>query len=147
MKCIVSAVPGRLRIKDPYLSTEATVASISASLAQELPIQSLRSNIVANSIVIHYHASAIGLSVMKTRTEDLLAKLMQQGGISGSARPWSRSVKRNINRCAKIGALASLAASLALAYTGPKRLHIITGWVFVVCLCAHLAVFRRTLMH
>lgn len=147
MKRIVSAVPGRLRIKDPYLSTELAVASISASLSRELPIQSMRPNLVANSIVLHYDAALIDLSAMKAVIENLLAKLMRQEAANDSSRLKRRSAKRKLNRYAKIGALSSLAASLAFAYSGPKRLHIITGWIFIACLCAHLAIFRRTLVH
>ncbi len=147
MKRIVSAVPGRLRIRDPYLSTELAVASISASLSRELPIQSMRPNLVANSIVLHYDAALIDLSAMKAVTENLLAKLMRQEAANDSSRLKRRSAKRKLNRYAKIGALSSLAASLAFAYSGPKRLHIITGWIFIACRCAHLAIFRRTLVH
>ena len=146
MKRIVSAVPGRLRIKDPYLSTELAVASISASLSRELPIQSMRPNLVANSIVLHYDAALIDLSAMKAVTENLLAKLMRQEAANDSSRLKRRSAKRKLNRYAKIGALSSLAASLAFALTRYKQLHIVTGWVFVASVVVHMAVFRRTLL-
>ena len=102
MKRIVSAVPGRLRIKDPYLSTELAVASISASLSRELPIQSMRPNLVANSIVLHYDAALIDLSAMKAVIENLLAKLMRQEAANDSSRLKRRSAKRKLNRYAKI---------------------------------------------
>lgn len=51
-----------------------------------------------------------------------------------------------VNRYAKAGMLGSLSASLALAATGQKRLHAVTGGIFVACLGVHLGVHRRSLL-
>lgn len=143
MKRIVSAVPGRIRIKDSQFCDSAVTDRVVKSIAGKLPVLATRVNPGASSIVIHYDFRKIPPAAMQQRTEQLLA-----AQLGGSAHPRRRrSTRLRINRYAKIGALASLAASLAFAFSGYKRLHIVTGWVFLACLSAHLTIFRRTLVH
>ncbi|MDR2112005.1 MAG: hypothetical protein LBQ62_02715 [Candidatus Accumulibacter sp.] len=148
-KRIVSAVPGRLRVKDPLLSDRATVREVIDSASRELPVLETHANPAACSVVIRYDARAIPLPEMQKRTEDVLAACLASRSEKSPPRRyryrWRRSPRLRLNRYAKIGAMASLAASLGFAYTGRKRPHIVAGWVFVACLCAHMAVFRRTL--
>ena len=147
MKRIVSAVPGRLRVRDPQLSDRTVAQHVIDSTSRELPVLEARANPAACSVILRYDAKVIPLPVMQKRTEDVLAACLASRGGEHPPRRRRRSARLRVNRYAKIGALASLAASLAFAYAGPKRLHIVTGWVFVACLCAHLAIFRRTLVH
>lgn len=147
MKCIVSAVPGRLRIKVPQLLQGELAQRFVECSARALPLLSSRANPDAFSIVLHYDADAISLSDARTRVEQTLDALLAPAAKPGKSMARRRSARLRLNRYAKMGALASLAVSLASAYAGPKRLHVMTGWVFVACLCAHLAVFRRTLTH
>jgi hypothetical protein len=149
-KRIVSAVPGRLRVKDPRLSDHATVRKVIDSTSRELPVLETHANPTACSVVIRYDARVIPLPEMQKRTEDVLAACLASRSEENQPqkyppRKWRRSPRLRLNRYAKIGAMASLAASLGFAYSGRKRLHIVTGWVFVACLCAHMGVFRRTL--
>jgi hypothetical protein len=144
MERVVSAIPGRLRVRDARLFDHAVVRRVIDSTARELPVLDARANPAACSVVFFYDAKAIPLAEMKRRTEDALAASLASPD-GEKPRKKCRRARLVINRCAKIGALASLAASIFFAYTGSKRLHVVTGWVFVACLCAHLAVFRRTL--
>lgn len=144
MERVVSAIPGRLRVRDPRLFDPAVARRAVDVAARELPVLDARVNPAACSVVFLYDAKAIPLAEMRRRTEDTLAACLASLG-GGGPRKKRRRARRVINRCAKIGALVSLAASIYFAYTGSKRLHVVTGWIFVACLCAHLAVFRRTL--
>jgi len=143
MKRIVSAVPGRFRIKDSAFGEAAVSDKIVERLKQEVSVLSTRVNNGANSIVVHYDEGRMLATDMHQRTEQLLAELL---GKSPTHRR-RRSKRLRINRYAKIGALTSLAASMAFAASGHKRLHGVTGSVFLACLGVHLAVFRRTLVH
>jgi hypothetical protein len=144
MERVVSAIPGRLRVRDARLFDLAVARRVIDSAARELPVLDARANPAACSVVFLYDAKAIPLAEMRRRTEDALAACLASPG-SGKPRKKRRRARLVINRCAKIGALSSLAASICFAYTGAKRLHVVTGWIFVACLCAHLAVFRRAL--
>ena len=146
MKRIVSGVPGRLRIKDSAFGDTDIANEVVARLKQLTPndaLLSTRINTGANSIVVHYDIDRLAPIDMQVRTEHLLVGMFGKSPI----RRRRRSRRLRINRYAKIGALVSLAASLAFAATGHKRLHIIAGMVFLAFLTAHLAVFRRTLIH
>ena len=143
MKRIVSAVPGRLRIKDSAFADATVGERIALRLTQELSLASTRINTGATSIVINYDADSISPGELHRQVEQLLAAELGQPPFS----PRRRSRRLRVNRYAKIAALTSLGASLAFAATGNKRLHILTGSVFVACLGVHLAIFRRTLVH
>jgi hypothetical protein len=98
-------------------------------------------------VAIRHDARIIPLSEMQKRTEDVLAACLASSSGENPPRKyhWRRSPRLRLNHYAKIGAVVSLAASLDFAYTGRRRLHIVTGWIFVACLCSHMAVFRRAL--
>ncbi len=142
MKRIVSAVPGRIRIKDKPLGDRKMAERMAAELEKRFPVRECRINTGACCVVVNYDAALIAPAEMQHRTEVFLADWLARAAPSRRRRP-ARLV---LNSQAKRMALASLSASLASAYTGHTRLHIITGWMFVASLAAHLAVFRRTIL-
>lgn len=143
MKRIVSAVPGRIRIKDTAFGDAAVGARVALRLTQELAAASTRINPGAYSIVVNYDAGTMSPGELHLQIEQLLADELGQPPFARRR----RSRRLRINRYAKIAALTSLGASLAFAAAGRKRLHVLTGTLFVACLGVHLAVFRRTLVH
>jgi hypothetical protein len=146
MKRIVSAVPGRLRVRDPRLSDRAVAQHVIDSAARKLPVLEARANPAACSVILRYDAQAIPLPEMRQRTEEVLAACLSSQNGDNPPKKRRRSARMRFNRYAKIGALSSLTVSLASAYAGSRRLHVVTGWIFVACLCAHLAVFQRALL-
>lgn len=148
MKRIVSAVPGRLRIKDGRFGDAKTATDYLARLRLSVPKSALlatRINSQATSIIVRYDASLVAPSELQQQAEKLLDA--QHDHLKPHPKRRSRRLRLRINRAAKIGALASLAASMAFAAAGHKRFHVMTGMVFLACLTAHLIVFRRTLLH
>lgn len=148
MKRIVSAAPGRFRIKDHALRDAELARQFIERLTQQQQGESAdlqlstRINPEASSVVVAYDASKIRPAELQQRTEQLLTEMLGQSPrLRGR-----RSKKLRINRYAKIAALSSLGASMAFAAVGHKRLHVITGGVFLACLGVHLAVFRRNLV-
>lgn len=72
-------------------------------------------------------------------------------GEDASAWPWAGgrrggTLRVRVNRVARRGMLASLAASMVLAALGRKRWHTVTGIVFLKFLAMHLWVHRRHLV-
>lgn len=146
MKQIVSAVPGRLRVKDSRFGS----AEVAENFAQRLKSMAtndkelkVRINAEAASVIVQYDAGLIALSDVITQVEGLLE--IRTGQPSLQRRRRSRRMR--VNRYAKIGALASLAVSMGFAAVDHKRLHVIAGMAFLAFLSAHLIVFRRTLTH
>ena len=76
MKHIVSAVPGRLRIKDPQFSDPLAAGKCIDAITREFPVVSTRVNPGAQSIVVHYDANLIALSDMRAGTERVLAAIL-----------------------------------------------------------------------
>lgn len=143
MKRIVSAVPGRIRIKDAALAQAALGEKITQRLKRDLAVTATRINVGAASIVVNYDATALSPAEAQRQIERLLADELGQPPLA----PRRRSRRLRVNRYAKIAALTSLGASLAFAAAGRKRLHVLTGSIFVASLGVHLAIFRRTLVH
>jgi hypothetical protein len=68
----------------------------------------------------------------------------QNAAVLGPRRPAKRQIKRQVNQWAKVGAVASMAVSLAALGTS-RRLHAQAGAVFVGMMLTHMAVhWRRT---
>ena len=142
MKRIVSAVPGRLRIKDHQFASQASIDRVVAELAAQLPLTATRANPGANSVVITYPQDKITPDAMQRRTEEILGRVLGRG-----SRSRGRSMRLHLNQASKVIAVGSLATSLAFGVARYKQLHIVTGWVFVASVVVHMAVFRRTLFN
>jgi hypothetical protein len=151
MQAIVSAVPGRLRIKDGRFAEPAAANDYVARLQQTVGGDTLlatRINPAATSVVVRFDHRRIALAELRRHAETLLLPCPAAAAPRRTKPPAGRRSRRmRLNRYAKIAALASLAASMGFAAAGSKRLHVITGMLFLACLSAHLAVFRRTLTH
>lgn len=141
MKRIVSAVPGRLRIKDHQLGDEAVSARVAAELQASLPLAGVRANARAGSLVLNYRVEEIAPEEMLRRTREILGRLLGRG-----SRARGRSMRLHLNQASKLIGVGSLAASLAFGVARYKQLHIVTGWIFVASVVVHMAVFRRTLL-
>jgi len=137
MSRIVSALPGRIRIRDRALRDRARLARIEEALAGFEGIDSLQPNPRAGSLVLHFDAARVEIEALEAAVDAELAR---------PHAPRRRSLKMQVNRGAKLGMLGSLAASLALAAAGKKSWHAVTGGLFVACLGVHLAVHRRSIL-
>ncbi|MCK2096025.1 heavy-metal-associated domain-containing protein [Thauera aromatica] len=142
MTHIVSALPGRIRIRGKPLRNTERLAALAAALGRLDAVHSVTPNPKAGSVVLLYDASAVEVDELEAEVEALTDAEVARHYASGP-----RSARMRINRYAKAGMLGSLAASLALAATGNKRWHAATGALFVAGLLVHLTVHRRRLLH
>lgn len=146
MFTIASALPGRIRLRltDPAESLQSLVSSCQKLEA----VTSVRPNMAARSLVLTFDAAVCDVSTMLARLASFApvpAKASDALPASILQRKRPRPLKLQINRIAKLGALSSLAASLAWAASGNKRLHTVSGVVFLGFLAVHLTVYRRNL--
>jgi len=139
MKMIVSATHGRMRLMASALSDQDFQAGLIQVLQGLDHVQSVRGNPAASSIVLNYDPEQISKKEMEAVVTGCTSQFL---AIPVNPHP-GNTLKRRINRYAKYGAIASLGASLVFAYTGRKRLHIATGWLFVGFLAAHMYVHRK----
>ena len=140
MTRIASSSPGRIRVKDPALRGRDCLSRVHKELAPLEGVRELRPNLVAGSIVVFFDHGEVSPAKLEQRIEQALDAAL------AAPRKARRSIHNRVNRAAKIGMLGSLGASLALAATGNKRWHAVTGGVFVACLGVHLGLHRKDLL-
>lgn len=140
MTCIVSSLPGRIRLRDPALRQPQRLETLRAELAALEGVSSVRANAAAGSLVVGYAAEFDAKSMEAAVAAAAAAAL---GERHAPRRIKHQRVRSNtiVNR----GMLGSLAASL-LALAVGKRWHAASGGVFLAFLVLHLASHRRQLL-
>lgn len=141
MNRIASSTPGRVRIRDLALRNPTRMERVESALDRIDGIHDIVPNAAAGSIVLHYDATAIEPDKLEHRIDAIV-----DAALAAPGKPGRHKLRRQANRAAKIGMLGSLGASLALAATGNKRWHAVTGGVFVACLGVHLGLHRKALL-
>ncbi|MER2551675.1 MAG: HMA2 domain-containing protein [Thauera sp.] len=141
MNRIASSTPGRVRIRDLALRNPTRMERVESALDRIDGIHDIVPNAAAGSIVLHYDATAIEPDELEHRIDAIV-----DAALAAPGKPGRHKLRRQANRAAKIGMLGSLGASLALAATGNKRWHAVTGGVFVACLGVHLGLHRKALL-
>lgn len=150
---IVSAIPGRIRLRHHDLKHTARLQDLYAHIRAFPTVQSISSNPATGSLLIHYDANAVSLAAFSDQCRNAVDALWPKETVLPAAKPpgridhpHSRSSMRTANRMAKHAMFASLGASLLLAAMGRKQWHIWTGLVFMHALGVHLWVHRRNLL-
>jgi len=144
---IVASLPGRLRLRSPLLRQRGHCQGLVASLQAIDGMLSVEANALAGSLLLRYDAGRCTPAAMEARVGDAVAAALgMEPSVPSAAPPSGKRAAREWNRVAKLGMLASLPVSLALAAAGSKRLHAVSGGVFTLLLLVHMAVHRRHLI-
>lgn len=138
MTSIVSAIPGRIRVRLPQLRDAARLERLRAMLAADAAVHECETNPAAGSLLLHYDAAKVAPEIMEALVDAAVDDEL--------AAPRPDTAKIRLNRHAKRGMLLSLALSLAFAAAGKKRWHTLSGGLFLVGLGLHLAIHRRRLL-
>ena len=141
MSRIVSSLPGRIRVRDRVLRNRARLDQLEVALRRIEAVTSLQSNPGAGSVVLYFDVAQADAAALEEEVDAAV-----DAALAAPLPKNKRSLKMQVNRYAKVGMLGSLATSLALAATGQKKLHAVTGGLFVACLGVHLGVHRRSLL-
>ncbi|AYH42212.1 HMA2 domain-containing protein [Azoarcus sp. DN11] len=150
MQWIVSAVPGRIRIRAVQLRDAARQERLGAVLAEIDGIVDVEGNPRTGSMLLRYTPERATRVEMEARVSAAVgaelappAAPRAEDHAPRTPRRWQRD--RRLNTWAKYGMLGSLGVSLALAAAGNKKAHAATGGLFLGLLGVHLAVHRRHL--
>lgn len=138
MNRIVSAIPGRLRLRDVALRDSQQLEHLRHTLAASDGVLTLESNPKAGSLIVYYDAALLQPSAFEAQVEAIVADQLAK-----PTRSNKRVTRVQVNRYAKRGMLVSLAISMLLAAVGQKRWHAASGGLFLACLLVHLGVHRR----
>lgn len=146
---IVASAPGRMRIKLPASHTTG-LAALQVQLQQLEGVMDVVLHLASRSLIMRY-ARSCPANDMERQVQALLPAVAQTP--SGAANAGQRlrlirgvkkaSLRRSVNRWAKVAALISLPLSIALVYAGHKRWHAITGWGFVGAAVTHMYIHRK----
>jgi hypothetical protein len=135
----VSVLPGRIRLRHPLLRDGGRHRALTARL---LPLAQVEGNPAIGSLLLYFDPADTGLET-RIRAE-VAAVLPIDPSPVPAALPQPHKAKWQINRAAKIGAVASMAVSLAALGTS-RKLHAQAGALFVMMMLTHMAThWRRT---
>lgn len=137
---IVSALPGRIRLRDRGLRNGARLKALEARVGAWPGVLRLEANVRTGSLLVGFDPQLIGMDELEARLEAAADRVM------AAPRPTGPGSRRVVNRYAKLGMLGSLAASLGLLVAGLKRGHGVAGALFLVGLSVHLGVHRKSLL-
>lgn len=142
MNRIVSSMPGRIRVRDKRLRDQSRLNELKKALLKIPAITELHGDARTGSIVVNFEPSAIEIATLETKIDSAVDKVL--------AEPLTPPLltKKRVNRYNKIVMMGSLAASLAFAVARRKRwrrLHALTGYLFVANLGVHLYLYRKSL--
>lgn len=187
MNAIVSALPGRIRVREPALRAPRTNQRLQTLITNFAGVVAVEGNARTGSLLLRYDTAKVARQTIEAQVEaavaaespprngaaaddpprssllqTVTAKLVEpkksdRRAVTRSPEPGRqadrrgpphsrRALVRRLNGYAKIGMLASLGASLALAAAGSKRLHAATGGVYLALLGIHMAVHRHHLL-
>lgn len=156
---MVSAIPGRIRLRHPRLRSKAALDTLAEDLVGLDGALAAEGKTVPGSILFLYDSSRVDPGLVERRVEDLArhrlgldadpAEPAEPAGQETEASPGAlalidRKLRRH-NRAIKVGMLASIVLSLLALGTG-KRAHALLGIVFLLFLALHLAGNRRAIV-
>lgn len=149
---LAASIPGRLRIKLEGVSV--TKLKRCQQCIDALPdVTGTLLRVDASSLVVFYLAS----SPQAAMEQQVLALCRELACVSSElahapspapvrARSHRAAWRRRANRTAKVVGITALPLSIALVYAGNKRLHAMTGWLFVTALAVHLLIHRKNVL-
>lgn len=141
MNRIASSTPGRIRIRDLALRNPSRMEAVERALRELEGVSTVACKPAAGSVVVHFNAARVVAAAFEHRIDAIV-----DAALTAPGKPGRHKFRRQANRAAKVGMLGSLVASLALAATGNKRWHAVTGGVFVACLGVHIGLHRKALL-
>lgn len=144
----VSVLPGRIRLRHALLRHAGRFRDLTMRLQ---PLAQVEGNPAIGSMLLRFDPADAGIEA-RIRAE-VAASLPAEEAIKPRSPPHvgkrialaaPHKAKWEINRAAKIGAVASMAVSLAALGTS-RKLHAQAGALFVLMMLTHMAIhWRRT---
>ena len=145
----VSDFEGRLRIRDKQLRNPVVVEALREALAESPEVYQSLANVKAGSLLVLYrHSSGIREWIMSRIGSRLQSDRGESAHPGGSAQSVSASRRaRAVSRRKLVhsGMLASLALSLLGAALDWKKLHLVSGILFIGVVGLHVSGKRRQL--
>lgn len=158
---VASQVEGRVRIRDEGLKRALVAGEVRDALLESEGVTGVESNPRVGSLLVLYNAAVTAVEHILKKVSELLGTEEEQTEerAEGEEAPrsfpgvrlierLSQSMPRSISRRWKrnlvnAGMLLSLAVSLLLGFFGLKKLHILTGILFVALFGDHFYLHKE----
>lgn len=145
---LAASIPGRLRLRDARLGQPPICRALAERLRALEGVLSVDARPESRSVLLRYDAGCRTVAAMEVAVLAEVTQIFPDHRVAASyaAGKNHRRTLRGWNRAAKLGMIASLPVSLALAAAGTKKLHAVTGGIFALLLLVHLTTHRRHLL-
>lgn len=149
---IVSALPGRIRLRHPLLRQPGRNRDLADRIAALNGLRVADSSTTAGSLLILYDPARTARTAAEALVAAAAADALNITPPPAAPSPppgtgrvaAGQTATRALNRAAKIGMMGSMAATLAALGVG-KRLHAGAGAVFVALMLVHMTIQRKRL--
>lgn len=145
---VASHIEGRVRIRDEGLKRESLLIRAKAALLAVPGVSGVEGNGRVGSLLVLYSAAVTGVERIMEAASDILGSGEEAESAAESGRAFGNGSlagrvslaisPRLKNRMVNIGMLASLALSLVAIVFDLKKLHLVTGMIFVALFGDHL---------
>ncbi len=169
---IISSIKGRLRYRAPWLKQASFQQSFKERLQQEIAITQIETNVKTGSILVGYDRHYLAQADLEALIIEIALELVATADIKDSPmhgrivvdkiskrskrrKPGKNISKRwlkkqvagvSVNQIIKFGMLGTLIPSMVWAAAGSKKLHILSGYGFLVFVGMHMYSYRERLL-
>ncbi len=160
---IVSSINGRLRYRAPWLKQHTLQQAFKDKLHQQPAITQMNMNVSTGSILVNYDTNYISRAALEALIVEIALSLVSSAEArtcpmhtvnestnksrTPSQKPSKRPIKAiSVNQAIKFGMLGSLIPSMAWAAVGSKKIHILSGGVFLIFVGMHMFSYRKRLL-
>ncbi|WP_051292827.1 heavy-metal-associated domain-containing protein [Citrifermentans bremense] len=148
---VASLLNGRVRVRDEGLKKQPLLSRVTEALIATPGVTSAEANTRVGSLLVFYDAALAAAEQILKRISELLdspqeappSAEAEAGGATSRHFPFSRGMSLSIlpalrRRVVNYGMLAALALSVGAAIIHFKKLHVLTGIVFLALFGDHL---------
>ncbi len=167
---IVSSVKGRIRYRAPWLKQASLQLCFKEKLQQETAVTQVVINSKTGSVLVNYdsnhstpadfEAAIMEIALQLVGTADIISSPMHGRVVVDKVNPKRRKPRKkrskswmkkqvagvSINQAIKFGMLGTLFPSMIWAAAGRKKLHILSGYGFLVFVGMHMYSYRERLL-
>jgi|GEM_PF-1798428 len=147
---ITSSINGRLRYRASWLKSHSMMAEMEHELKGEAAITSISCNKATGSLLISYDHRAIAKKAFEQKISECAAIVSDKPQVEIKANNKQSSNSDfsglSVNQSIKFGMLGSLIPSMLWGAFGSKKLHVLSGGVFLLFVFMHMFSYRERLL-
>lgn len=142
---ILSSIPGRIRVAHSQLKDQHTMADVLHCMEQMDGLLSAEGQTLTGSILIRYNEEVLKeLDLLRDLFDDIRSSYLPP--LPGKELTFFHKSNRRWRNLLQAGLLGSLLACTVTAFTGSKKVHLLTGVLFLLFSTEHTRINRSLLL-